>query len=99
MSSALGTGWLIALIIAVPAFVTAVFIPAGRFAARLWSKIVAAQREDKRELRYALEAKSRDVVDLHKTLALCEIHKDMLISEVRLWRAGREPEESERFRL
>ena len=98
MADALGSGWLIALIIALPAFVTAVFIPAGRFAARLWGKVVAAQREDKRELRVELEIKSRDVIELHKALALCDIHKDMLISEVRLWRAGRVPEERERFR-
>lgn len=100
MSQALGEGYLTYLIVAIPAFLTAgaaVLVPFGRWVASRWRPAADAAADGAQKLAAAYEDKAAELTDEKKMRMACEVAKDHLISELRYWRAGQTPPESERF--
>jgi len=89
VAEALGTGWLVALFLGIPAFVTTIFVPTWKWAAAIWRKPLERSEAEKLQLVEALKEKTDELLEVRQRCMEYEIRYDYCQSELRNWRSGR----------
>lgn len=89
MSDALGSGWLVALILGVPAFATAVLVPFGKWLAARWREPLAEEVRARNALQERLDEMLERLSDERVRRIYLEAKVESCERELENWRSGK----------
>ncbi len=89
MSEALGSGWLVALFLGIPAFATAVLLPAGRWIAASWRKPLLEAITTKNDVQNRLDEILEKYAEERLQCMFLKAKVESQTNELENWRSGR----------
>ena len=89
MGDALGSGWLVALLLGIPAFVTAVVVPLSKWIAARWREPLQEEVRARTELQIRLNEALEKLADERLQRIFMEARHEACESELDNWKTGR----------